>query len=375
VDLRAMKYAQIKSPSQLTADEILAYKAMMLKKYAIQEAEIRVSPLAPKPKPRENVINNTQYEKWEKQLVENPQMLRKFTVSDPDIPTKEEAPAVSQLHAAEQQMAKLQEKFSFKFEELEFDQLVGSGASGEVHLGYIENVAVAIKKIAADTLDKENRALVEQEIRVMRNLHHPNIVKFMGLCDHETGVYIVTEYIEHGDLFDLCVFGEGKELPWNTRALISLQMAYACGYLHENNIMHRDLKSQNILIGNNYLVKLCDFGLACSTDIKAKRKRTVCGTDEWIAPEIALDEEYNHMCDIFSWGIVVTEIIFCEPPRKRKMPDKMAFDMTLFRQNLPEDCPKTFADIVVAACEFNPDKRPDFLKIVKDLETLIAALK
>lgn len=257
------------------------------------------------------------------------------------------------------------EKWRINYDELEFDELVSAGSAGEVYLAYYFGTPVAVKKLFA--LPPDQKHLVAREFSILQGVNHPNIVQFLGICDHETGVYLITEYVEHGDLFDLLVFS-AQPLSWKTKVKIALQVAQAVYYLHSRKIIHRDLKSQNVLIGENMKIKLCDLGLATVTE--AAKRLTVCGTNEWMAPEILLQDNYDDKVDVFSFGIVLTELISSQPPKKRDIQKMLAFDVDGFKDSLPPGCPPDFSQLVIDCCKFKSTERPSFKDIVAQLRTL-----
>jgi len=247
--------------------------------------------------------------------------------------------------------------------------MISEGSAGTVFLGYYFGTPVAIKKLFA--LADNQKHLVAREFAMLTGVNHPNIVQFLGICDHSSGIYLITEYIEHGDLFDLLVFS-GSSIDWKTKAKISLQIAQACYYLHGKSIIHRDLKSQNVLIAEGNKVKLCDLGLA--TVIENNKRMTVCGTNEWMAPEIALEDKYDERVDVFSFGIVMVELINQRPPPRRKIEERLAFDVGGFLSGIPTDTPKELAQLVVDCCKFNSKERPSFKDIVPRLRSLVNSL-
>eukprot|EP01119_Soliformovum_irregulare_P005229 TRINITY_DN1681_c0_g1_i2.p1 TRINITY_DN1681_c0_g1~~TRINITY_DN1681_c0_g1_i2.p1 ORF type:complete len:534 (+),score=163.16 TRINITY_DN1681_c0_g1_i2:45-1646(+) len=232
-------------------------------------------------------------------------------------------------------------KWSINFEDLEFEEVVSEGSTGEVWLGFYFGTPVAIKKLTQ--VDEAEKYKIEREYNILKDINHPNIVQFLGICDHKY-IHLVTEYIEHGDLFDLVNFGEGKTLDWSIKTRIILQIAQSVYYLHCKNVIHRDLKSQNILLGDNYKVKLCDLGLATVLDAKQVKRLTQCGTNEWLAPEIAFADNYDSKVDVFSFAIVMTELICCAPPAKRTLEDQFKFDEQGFLDSAPQGCPKELLD-------------------------------
>jgi len=287
------------------------------------------------------------------------------TPPPPEINPITELPQSVSLGSTPSQGLVVTERWKINYDELEFDELVSSGSAGEVYLGYYYGTPVAIKKLF--TLPPDQKHLVEREFSMLQGVNHPNLVQFLGICDHSSGIYLITEYVEHGDLFDLLIFGEAP-IPWKTRVLISLQIAQAVYYLHSKKIIHRDLKSQNVLIGSNNRIKLCDLGLA--TVLENNKRMTICGTNEWMAPEILLEDHYDNKVDVFSFGIVMTEMVTCQPPKKRDFDKKLAFDVAAFKSSLPSECPPDFASLVIDCCKLNPADRPSFKDIVPRLRKI-----
>jgi len=261
-------------------------------------------------------------------------------------------------------------KWKIDFSELEFSNSISEGSAGEVFLGYYLGTPVAIKKLFQ--LVEEQKHLVMREYSMLKNVNHPNIVQFLGLCDDVSGVYLVTEYVEQGDLFDLLIFGD-KNLDWKIKVKIGLQIAQACLYLHSKQVIHRDLKSQNVLVAENFKVKLCDLGLA--TLIENQKRTTVCGTDQWMAPEITFSDSYDYKIDVFSFGMVLTELIFQQPPAKRSFQQRLAFDDANFKAQVPQNCPQLLTDLVLECCRYDPTKRPTFKEIVPRLRELMESLE
>jgi len=271
----------------------------------------------------------------------------------------------------EPKMFHIHEQWKIDYSELEFDELISEGSAGEVYLGYYFGTPVAIKKLFA--VGPDQRHLVEREYSMLKDVNHPNVIQFFGICNHESGIYLITEYIENGDLFDLLVFDSEKIYDkWKTKVKISLQIAQGVFYLHSRNVIHRDLKSQNVLIGENNKVKLCDLGLA--TIVENKKRMTVCGTDEWMAPEIAIAESYDYRVDVFSFGIILTEIITCQPPAKRTIQNFLAFDEKNFLNCIPPGCPEDLKQLVLDCTRFKPEQRPSFKEIVPRLRKLLNSL-
>jgi len=172
--------------------------------------------------------------------------------------------------------------FNIDFNDLENVSQIGGGNFGQVYRGSYFGTDVAIKQLL-DVDDKDMHKYIEREMATLRDMRHPNVVQFMGLSRNSTDVFIITEFIPGGDLRKI-LKDEAKELPWTLRAKISTDVAYAMTFLHSKGLIHRDLKSNNLLVDNNWKVKVCDFGF--SRRVSKGEQMTLCGTDEWMAPEV-----------------------------------------------------------------------------------------
>lgn len=156
----------------------------------------------------------------------------------------------------------------------------------------------------------------------------------MGLCKHSSGLYIVTEFVPGGDLRHL-LKDEIKDVSWKLRIKMALDTATAMTYLHSKNVVHRDLKSHNLLVDENNRIKICDFGFSRKVG-DAEEPMTLCGTDEWMAPEVMLGEKYDAKADVFSFGMVLTELITRQKPAKRNPGNKFAVDADALRRLVPK---------------------------------------
>lgn len=188
---------------------------------------------------------------------------------------------------------------------------VGEGSSGTVYVGthVVTKERVAIK--ATSTSDKTNMKALENEIAMMRLTQHPAIVKYIGsyFCGHE--LWIVMEFMAGGSLTELLSY---RVLPEPLIAAVSRECLAALAYVHQNHRVHRDIKSDNVLLQSNGAVKLADFGYMAQLTEEMVKRNSVVGTPYWMAPELIRGHSYDFKVDIWSLGIMAIEMAEGEPP-------------------------------------------------------------
>lgn len=257
---------------------------------------------------------------------------------------------------------------------LELHKAIGGGNFAKVYTASYKGEDVAVKKLL-NTDTYEMQKYVQREVDLCTRLHHPNIVRFIGAIQKEKCVFLVTEFITKGDLRNL-LSDEAMTLSWRLRVKMALDVARAVQYFLSQNFIHRDLKSQNLLVQPNFIVKLCDFGLA-RENVKRKgghaKNMSIVGTDEWMAPEIILGEDYAEEADIFSYGMVLVELITREKPPQRYPQSCFDFPVDEFKQKVPEDCPAEFSELALDCVKYEPSQRPKIENILQRLVSLHAS--
>jgi polo-like kinase 4 len=182
---------------------------------------------------------------------------------------------------------------------------------------------VALKIIRKELMQEELLFRVENEIRIHYQLKHSNIVQLYEYFQDDENIYLVLEYCSGKNLFQY--LRHHQQLPENNAVHIIKQLLSALAYLHEHNIVHRDLKLSNILVVNQWTdnaanaeqqitVKLCDFGLAIQLKSTQEEHHTICGTPNFIAPEVALQQNHAFPADIWSIGCLFYTLLAGVPP-------------------------------------------------------------
>ncbi|XP_040176095.1 mitogen-activated protein kinase kinase kinase 13 isoform X2 [Anopheles arabiensis] len=236
---------------------------------------------------------------------------------------------------------------------------LGSGAQGAVFCGKLRNELVAVKKV---------RELKETDIRHLRKLDHENIVKFKGVCTQAPVFCIIMEYCAHGPLHKKLQDSGGVITP---QQLVSWSQQIALGmqYLHTHKIIHRDLKSPNILIGENDVIKISDFGTSREWN-EISTKMSFAGTVAWMAPEVIRNEPCNEKVDIWSYGVVLWELLTGEVPYKNVDSSQIIFGVgnnSLYLP-IPDTCPEGFKLLIKQCWSAKPRNRPSFKIILTHLD-------
>lgn len=253
---------------------------------------------------------------------------------------------------------KQQDDWEIPFENITDLQWLGSGAQGAVFLGKLNGEEVAVKKV---------RDVKETDIKNLRKLNHPNIIPFKGVCTQAPCYCIIMEYCPYGQLYE--ILRDGKELPPRLILDWSNQIASGMNYLHSHKIIHRDLKSPNVLIGRNDVVKISDFGTHRTWNEKST-KMSFAGTVAWMAPEVIRNELCSEKVDIWSFGVVLWELLTGEIPYKEV--DSSAIIWGVGRNSLhlpiPSTCPEGFKLLMRQCWSSKSRNRPSFRQVLMHLE-------
>ncbi|PZC76584.1 hypothetical protein B5X24_HaOG204424 [Helicoverpa armigera] len=235
---------------------------------------------------------------------------------------------------------------------------LGAGAQGVVFSGHYRGEIVAVKQ-------PQDRN--DTNIKHLRKLNHENIVQFKGVSTDGPHAYIIMEFCQYGPLFEYIHSGSGflpsQILKW------AKQIAQGMTYLHSNKIIHRDLKSPNILIADNLVVKVSDFGTSREwNDVSAVM--SFKGTVAWMAPEVIRHEPSSERVDVWSYGVVLWELLTQETPYKNLETNAILWGVgnDTIALPIPSTCPSTMQLLMKQCWNRTPRNRPPFKIIAANLE-------
>ena len=192
--------------------------------------------------------------------------------------------------------------------------LLGDGSFSKVQL-YIHKktkIKYAVKKMNLIQLEKlsYSKKLIQNEINIHGRINHPNIIRLYNFYKHKNNCFLILEYASNGTLFDIIRKKSG--LTESMAFYYFIQTLNAIYFLHLHSIVHRDLKPENLLINENNILKLCDFGW--SVKLNSNKRTTFCGTVEYMAPEIIKKQKYDETIDIWSLGVLLFELVHSYSP-------------------------------------------------------------
>jgi hypothetical protein len=241
--------------------------------------------------------------------------------------------------------------------------LIGEGCFGKVFKGRKKYTgqAVALKFISTRGKSEKDLKNLRQEMAILKDLKHENIILLIDAFETASDFVVVTEFA-HGELFE--IFQDDRQLPESEVQLIAQQLVKALFYLHSNRVIHRDMKPQNILIGSNNVVKLCDFGFARAMSNKTVVLNSVKGTPLYMAPELVQEQPYNHTADLWSLGVILYELFVGTPPFYTNSLYSLINLIINDTVKYPESMSPVFKSFLQGLLQKNPAKRlgwPDLL--------------
>ncbi|KAJ6806175.1 putative serine/threonine-protein kinase [Iris pallida] len=263
--------------------------------------------------------------------------------------------------------------YEILWEDLTIGEQIGQGSCGTVYHALWFGSDVAVKVFSRQEYSDEVIICFRQEVSLMKRLRHPNILLFMGAVTSPQRLCIVTEFLPRGSLFRLLQRNTTR-FDWRRRTHMALDIARGMNYLHHCNppIIHRDLKSSNLLVDRNWTVKVGDFGLSRLKHETYLTTKTGKGTPQWMAPEVLRNEPSDEKADVYSYGVILWELVTEKIPWENlnSMQVIGAVGFMNQRLELPKDLDPQWVSIIESCWHSDPQCRPTFQELLERFKDL-----
>ncbi|CAL9179574.1 unnamed protein product [Musa hybrid cultivar] len=264
--------------------------------------------------------------------------------------------------------------YEILWEDLTIGEQIGQGSCGTVYHALWYGSDVAIKVFSKQEYSDDIILSFRQEVvLLMKRLRHPNILLFMGAVTSPHRLCIVTEFLPRGSLFRLLQRNTTK-LDWRRRVHMALDIARGMNYLHHCSppIIHRDLKSSNLLVDRNWTVKVGDFGLSRLKHETYLTTKSGKGTPQWMAPEVLRNERSDEKSDVYSYGVILWELVTEKIPwdNFNSMQVIAAVGFMNQRLDLPKDLNPQWVSIIESCWHSEPKCRPTFQELIERFKDL-----
>ena len=250
-----------------------------------------------------------------------------------------------------------------KYSDIAFLKIIGFGAFGEVFKGTYQNQEVAIKKLLITNFEEKDKIAFQREINVLVSCHHDFLLPFVGYTNSPP-YCILTKFIPGGSLYSNLHESETPLTPTQL-TIIAYGIASGMKFLHDSGIIHRDLKTQNILLYPNKLPVICDFGSSRQIESGVVMTGQV-GTPQYMAPEFLTSQSYNASIDVYSYGVILWEMATYEKPYDGLQPIQIIYQVLSKQNNLqvPDEINHPLAELIMKCLSYEPESRPTFSSIL-----------
>ncbi|KAL8171127.1 hypothetical protein V2J09_022931 [Rumex salicifolius] len=264
-------------------------------------------------------------------------------------------------------------EWEIPWEDLHIGDRIGIGSYGEVYHGDWNGTEVAVKKFLVQDFTSDVLVQFKCEAELMIRLRHPNVVLFMGAVTRPPNLSILTEFLPRGSLYKL-MHRSNVHISEKRRMKMVLDVAKGMNYLHTSHptIVHRDLKTPNLLVDKNWVVKVCDFGMSRLKHHTFLSSKSTAGTPEWMAPEVLRNEPSDEKCDVYSFGVILWELATLRIPWTglSSMQVVGAVGFQNKRLEVPKEVDSAVAQIIHDCWENDPSLRPSFSQLITRLRGL-----
>jgi len=273
------------------------------------------------------------------------------------------------------------EKWTVDRSQLLIGHRFASGAYSRLFHGIYKEQPVAVKfiRLPDEDEDPELAARLQKqftvEVTILARLQHRNVIELVGACRSPPVFCVITEFLPGGSLRAFLRKLERNQLPLEKILSIALDISRGLEYVHSQGIIHRDVKPENILFDAECCAKIVDFGVAFE-DVYCNTLEDDPGTYRWMAPEMCKRKPYGRKVDVYSFGLVLWELVSGSLPYEEMTPLQAAYAVVNknLRPVVPLSCPTPLQQLMEQCWSAQPDKRPEFSQIVQTLETLKKAL-
>ncbi|XP_059658557.1 serine/threonine-protein kinase STY13-like [Cornus florida] len=284
------------------------------------------------------------------------------------------------------------EEWELDVKKLVIKSLIGRGSFGSVHRGIYDGNDVAVKMLDwgkdGQATNITLRKAFTQEVSIWNKLDHPNIIKLIGAAKGMSGqnirtdddkifvasnvCIIVVEYIVGGTLKSYLFKNRTRKLPFKRVIQLATDIARGLSYLHSHQIVHRDVKTQNILLDEGLKAKISDFGVSRVEAANPNEMTGLTGTLGYMAPEVLDGSPYNRKSDVYSYGICLWEIYCCAKPYSdfSFSEQTSAIVYESMRPKIPKCCPSSLVKVMKRCWNSDPEKRPEMEELVSILESI-----
>ncbi|XP_055995032.1 tyrosine-protein kinase Fer [Sorex fumeus] len=260
-------------------------------------------------------------------------------------------------------------KWVLNHEDVTLGELLGKGNFGEVYKGILKDKTAVAVKTCKEDLPQELKIKFLQEAKILKQYDHPNIVKLIGVCTQRQPIYIIMELIPGGDFLTF-LRKKKDEIKLKQLVKFSLDAASGMEYLESKNCIHRDLAARNCLVGENNVLKISDFGMSRQEDGGVYSSSGLKQIPiKWTAPEALNYGRYSSESDVWSFGILLWETFslgVCPYPGMTNQQAREQVERG-YRMSAPQNCPDEIFKIMLRCWDYNPENRPKFMELQREL--------